>query len=345
MNPTQPASDVEGGADDLQPELPAELSAARSGRWAWTSRLTRTQWAVVAWLTFVGVFVWRYGVPSSTTKLFIVLGTGLIATTAGNPKAWARVVRDWFPLFVLLTVYNVLRSHANEWQSVHFLPQIHVDRWLFGGAVPTVQLQHWLFTPGRPHWYDFGVFFVYMSHFFASLIIAALLWKYSHERFKKFAFLFVTLSFLAFATYALYPAAPPWLASQTTHGIGPTAKVIDEMWVHIGLRSGASVFSGTSHLANPVAAVPSLHSAYPMLLVLFFWKSAGKWRWLLPLYPLAMGFTLVYAAEHYVFDVLLGWLYAAVVYFVGSWAFEKYQAWRSERIPLRAETVPATVRV
>jgi hypothetical protein len=303
--------------------------------------LTRTQWALLAWAVFLGVFIWLTGVPTSRTKLFTVIGTGLFATTAGNPRAWARIVRDWAPLFLILSVYDVLRMHANEWQTVHFLPQIHVDRWLFGGAVPTVQLQHWLFTPGRPHWWDYGVFLVYMSHFFASLIVAAVLWKYSHARFQRFAFLFVSLSFLAFVTYALYPAAPPWLASQTAHGLGPTAKVIDEMWVHIGLRSGASVFSGTSHLANPVAAVPSLHSAYPVLLVLFFWKSAGKWRWLLPLYPLAMGFTLVYAAEHYVFDILLGWLYAVVVYFVGSWAFDRYKAWRGERV-LIGTAVPAT---
>jgi hypothetical protein len=33
-----------------------------------------------------------------------------------------------------------------------------------------------------------------------------------------------------------------------------------------------------------------------------------------------MAFTLVYTAEHYVFDVILGWLYATVVYFVGKQA-------------------------
>ena len=56
--------------------------------------------------------------------------------------------------------------------------------------------------------------------------------------------------------------------------------------------------------------MPSLHAAYPVLLMLFFWSSAGKWRWLLPLYPLLMAFSLVYTGEHYVFDILLGWVYA-----------------------------------
>jgi hypothetical protein len=40
-------------------------------------------------------------------------------------------------------------------------------------------------------------------------------------------------------------------------------------------------------------------------------------RWLLALYPLAMGYTLVYAAEHDVVDFLFGWRYAAAVSPVG----------------------------
>ena len=35
--------------------------------------------------------------------------------------------------------------------------------------------------------------------------------------------------------------------------------------------------------------------------------------WIINAYPLVMAFTLVYTAEHYVIDLLLGWLLAAVV--------------------------------
>ena len=35
---------------------------------------------------------------------------------------------------------------------------------------------------------------------------------------------------------------------------------------------------------------------------------------LLVAYTLAMAFTLVYTADHFVFDILLGWAYAAIVY-------------------------------
>ena len=181
---------------------------------------------------------------------------------------------------------------------------------------------------------------MYLSHFFTSLIVAAVLWKVAHAKFRRFAVLFVSLSFAAFATYALFPAAPPWLASQS-HALAPTAKIVDEVWAHLGLHNGASLFSARSDLANPVAAVPSLHAALPVMLMLFFWSSAGKWRWLLALYPLAMSFSLVYLGEHYVFDIFLGWLYAVVVYVAAMWAMDEWSRRRAVRNAARGADLVA----
>ena len=48
--------------------------------------------------------------------------------------------------------------------------------------------------------------------------------------------------------------------------------------------------------------------------MLFFWHQGAAWRMPLVAYTLAMAFTLVYSADHFVFDILAGWAYAAVVY-------------------------------
>ena len=322
---------------DVMPALAPTSGAER--QW----RPSRRQIAVTLWAAVVVTMTIRWGVPTGRSNMFIILGLGLIAFGADNPRIVLRVLRDWGPLFLMLTAYDLLRGQADQWGSVHILPQLHVDEWLFGGNAPTVLLQHAIFTPGRPHWWDYAAFLVYLSHFFASLIIAAVLWKFAYHRFHRFAGMFVGLSFAAFVTYALYPAAPPWLASQVPHALGPTAKIIDEIWVHIGLHQGANLLSARGNLANPVAAVPSLHGAYPFLLMLFFWRSAGRWRWLLPLYPLAMGFTLVYTGEHYVFDILLGWLYATTVFVVGNLVADLWSR-RKERTRSGA-LVPATVLV
>jgi membrane-associated phospholipid phosphatase len=115
------------------------------------------------------------------------------------------------------------------------------------------------------------------------------------------------------------------------------------MWTHVRFGNGSGIFSGTGHFADPVAAVPSLHAAYPLLLVLFFWKSAGRWRWLLALYPLAMALTLVYTGEHFVIDVLLGWMYATVVFVVGNRLFDAYEIRRAARTRLRLARSDAMV--
>ena len=48
-----------------------------------------------------------------------------------------------------------------------------------------------------------------------------------------------------------------------------------------------------------------------------------------------MAFTLVYTAEHYVIDILLGWAFAAAVIL----ALKRYDAWRSRSSP--PESSPA----
>jgi len=70
-----------------------------------------------------------------------------------------------------------------------------------------------------------------------------------------------------------------------------------------------------------VAAIPSLHAAYALLITLVLWRSArrGPWRVLLAAYPVAMAFALVYTSEHYFVDVLLGWVYCLIAY----WAVDR----------------------
>ena len=298
--------------------IPLELSRSWGARM--TARLWGRKW-VVLWAIGVVTYEVLFDMPLSRAPIFAILGTGLMALTFGNRSAWARIVLDWAPLFAILYTYDVLRSVADTWLTPHVYPQIEFDRFLFGGRVPTVEMQRALYTAGHPHAWDYFAFFTYLTHFIVPIGVAAVLWKVAHDKFRRYVFLFVSLTLVTFLTYVFYPAVPPWLASRD-HAIAPIAKIVDDMWVQVGLKSGASVFSATSHLANPVAAVPSLHTAYPVLIMLFFWGAAGRKRWLLALYPLAMSWTLIYTGEHYFFDILLGWLYAIAVYFIGSAVYD-----------------------
>jgi hypothetical protein len=213
----------------------------------------------------------------------------------------------------VLWAYDLLRAHADGLIfAAHFRPQIDADRGLFGGAVPTVWLQRHLWHGSSElRWYDYAAWAVYMSYFVATYVVAGLLWFVARSRFRRYVATVSLLAAMGFATFALFPAAPPWLASAvgeldwTTRSIGPISGEVPFVSV-----SFEGLFQLGSDYANPVAAVPSLHAAYTLLIAVFLWPLARRVRPLLAAYPVAMAFALVYTAEHYVVDVLLGWAYA-----------------------------------
>jgi hypothetical protein len=301
-----------------------ETSSPLARETALLDRFWRGHQLVWLWAAGVVVLIAIIGIPTSRPAIFAIVGFGLLAACSGTPAGWKRVCLEWAPLFALLTLYDILRGLAAHWLTPHSLQQIAIDQWMFGGTILTVRLQHTFYTPGVAHVWDYAAFAVYLTHFFLAIVIAGWLWKTAHDRFRRFATLFVTLTFASFVTYALYPAMPPWLASREAV-LQPTAKIIDEMWAHIGLANGSHVLSATGGFANPIAAVPSLHAAYPMLLLLFFWKSLPRYRWLLVSYTLAMAITLIYTGEHYVIDIILGWVYAVVVFVAVSRILDRQQ--------------------
>ena len=66
--------------------------------------------------------------------------------------------------------------------------------------------------------------------------------------------------------------------------------------------------------------MPSLHAGIAFLVAAYaIMRLRSWWRWLLVLYPVAMGVSLVYNAEHYVVDVLAGWLVAVLVLVGCAW--------------------------
>ncbi len=280
----------------------------------------------------LAVFV-LFGVPIDRDLLAIWLLLGLLCFSLSDLRGYARgVVLEWLPFIGLLIAYDSLRGSAGHLFGVHYLPQIQADQALFGGTVPTVALQHWLWH-GQVVWYDVIVFLVYLSHFFVTPILAAVLWKIDRQRFRTFVVYVAVLSFAGLATYALYPAAPPWMAGEA-HLISPVARIVPYVWQALGIHSAGSVIEHGYAYANNVAAVPSLHAGFSLLVAIMLWPRKRKWlRPLVALYPLAMAFSLIYAGEHYFSDIVLGWLYAIAAVAAGQLVIRWWAARRAQRAP------------
>ncbi len=275
------------------------------------------------------------GIPTQRDLVFGWLLAGLACVSVSDLRGFARgLIRDWLPFLAILLVYDTLRSRAYQLFAPHFLPQLQFDRLLFGGQTPTVTLQRLLWD-GHPRAWDVAAWAIYMTHFFFTPVLAAVLWKVNRERFRWFTRRVIALSFIGLITYALYPAAPPWMASQR-HLMAPITRIIPQVWASLPFAGGKSVAQSGYQLANNVAAVPSLHAAFSALVAAAVWPFAPRWaRPLLIAYPLAMAFAVVYTGEHYVSDVLLGWIYTGAV--IAAFQLAR-RAWDDRRPGPRAVT-------
>ncbi|WP_433307783.1 phosphatase PAP2 family protein [Actinoplanes sp. CA-030573] len=277
---------------------------------------------MLIWAAAFAVFVAVVGVPTSDP--LVAFGWLWLATIAWrNYQPWRShllFLRDWLPVVLLLVFYNVSRGSADKLFAPHVLPMINADEgmfgWLTGGRIPTIWLQQHLYQPGHVQWWEIVVTLIYVSHFLTVPTVAVVLWVRNRKLSYRFMRRWITLSLAGLATYFLYPAAPPWWAWEHGYLTEQVYRISSNGFAAIGLHSAGNTLNGLqADQSNPVAAMPSLHTAYAMMAVAFFLPMVRKRWWpLLLAYPLAMTFTLVYTGEHYVADVLVGWLYVALTF-------------------------------
>ncbi len=233
-----------------------------------------------------------------------------LAFIEGRPKAF---LTQWAPFYLLILLYDSFRGIADDLATrVEYVRLIQWEKGLFFGYIPTVWLQQNFMDVLRGFWGKILSIF-YFGHFI--LPVACLYWTWrKHER----AFLccmgcLCVLSLSGFLTFLLFPAAPPWLAS--AKGLLPPVQQIIVQHIVAISNQLPSIYFGMN--ANMVAAFPSLHAAYPLLWFLCGLKYFSK-RTASFLFVNCIGVTLaiVSLGEHYAVDVLAGWFYAAISFWV-----------------------------
>jgi hypothetical protein len=276
------------------------------------------------------------GLPTDPAYAFFWLWAATFAWNSHRPwRSHLGFARDWSPVVVLLLLYNLSRGFADNNATPHALELAVADRamwgWATGGQLPTLWLQSHLFDPDHVHWWDVLVSWIYFSHFVMALIVAVVLWLRDRPSWAAFVRRWVTLSVLGLITYFAYPAAPPWWAGR--YGlISEVARLSTRGWRAIGLHGAGNLLNAGQVAANPVAAMPSLHTAFALLVVAFFLPRVRRRWWpLLLLYPLGMVFTLVYTGEHWVIDALFGWLYVGITFLLVGLGERGWAARRARR--------------
>jgi len=134
------------------------------------------------------------------------------------------------------------------------------------------------------------------------------------RQFLYFLLTFLLVNLLGFVIYYLYPAAPPWYVQEHGFTFHPMT---------MGSTGGLSKFDNYFHInlfksiyakgSNVFAAMPSLHSAYPVIVVYYGFKNRLKWvNAFFIIVMLGIWFTAIYASHHYVLDVIAGIITATI---------------------------------
>jgi membrane-associated phospholipid phosphatase len=250
-----------------------------------------------------GVMIWR-GI--SVSPDYILLLCVPVALLSGR---FLGFLRDFVPFVAIFLGYEAMRGIAPKVDiPPHVNDIVQVETTMFGGHVPSAVLQGALEgTLGRVLAYAATV--VYFSHFVFPFGVGLLLWLRARTQYLRYVTALMGMSFLAFFVFLLLPTAPPWYAENAgaIHGVSKL--------VTTTLPSYISPYYERLN-PNPVAAFPSLHSAYPFLSFLALRAVWPRAAWFGALWSLLVGFSVVYLGEHWAIDVFAGWIFAGACWVV-----------------------------
>jgi len=249
--------------------------------------------AVLFWIVHGIYRIQAGGHPHFADVLLPIL---LFAPWLIHSRFWRRIVctGTYFMVYYVafLPVLDDIMVRA-DWSSI---PRL--ETWLFRGIQPVNIIQEY-----RTMYLN--VFFCIGYSLHIMNVVLPLLYLLIRRKWRDsdgFVSAFLACGYLGFTVYSLFPVVPPRLAL-------PDVAAVIPPWAGGTWQEAGEIFR-----ANPYAAMPSLHCAFPFLSFLYLrWRRyALSWVFLFMSIWLFIG--TVYLGEHYVLDVL-GGIFIAVLGF------------------------------
>ncbi len=273
--------------------------------------------AAVAVVLWIGLLIW------AGKAGWQHLGLGALVWACLTRKARPRrFVRDWTPLILFWLSYDGMRL-LEPW----ILPRVEVQapfRWektLL--SLPSGEILPFFFADISArasnllsiHILRAYCDFVYLTQLWAIPVVTFLIWhRHFDVLFRRIVWSFTVLHLMTMVIYLCYPAAPPWWVYENGF-IPPSLE-------HSFPQTGSGTLAALFHLsANRFAAIPSLHGAYPLLLVFVLWAQGVDRRlvFLSCFYAVSMWFACVFLNQHYIVDLAIGAVLAGFAFLIGRW--------------------------
>ena len=261
--------------------------------------------ALAVWLVVTALFIGFR--PEHTFMALLILalffssGVTRRLTVALVPFFLFGISYDWMNLCPNYTVNPV--DTIGLYNTEKALFGINTEQW--GLLTPNEFFAHPTFAAA-----DFlaGVFYLC----WVPVPILFGLWLYFKGRrneYLHFAIVFLLVNLIGFAGYYIHPAAPPWYVAGHGFEAIPGTKGEVAGLAAFGQITGWNVFDGLyARNSNIFAAVPSLHSAYTLVALLYAvrYRTGAAWITALAVITVGIWLTAVYTSHHYIIDVLLG---------------------------------------
>lgn len=209
----------------------------------------------------------------------------------------------------LIIIYGYLTWLTNNRftnRHIFITEPIKWESTISSGIIPSAWLQTQIANSNFYHQIISISNFLYLSHFFLIYSLIILLAIRMPKKYWVFITGFLILNLIGITTWLLLPVAPPWWATYFHYLNGPYSVQ--------NLSTVSTYFMLTKWI--PVAAFPSLHAAYPYYAVLFLIYYFPKKTLPLIIIPLSIGFAAILLGHHYLVDIIAGYFYATISFFI-----------------------------
>ncbi len=247
-------------------------------------------------------------IPFKTDQLFLIA----IFNICFFLSPVARKFIIGFSIFMVYWIlFDYMKAFPNySFNSVHIQDLYNAEKTIFGSLRNGVILtpnEYWLQNGSTQLDILSGIF--YLCWIPVPLSFASFLFFKNKNLFLHFALTFVLVNMIGFVIYYLYPAAPPWYYQLNgNHFIAGTLGNTAGLYKFDDYFNAGIFQSIYEKSSNVFAAMPSLHSSYPVIVCYYGFKQKAGWMMNLVFGIVAVGiwFAAIYTSHHYVLDVLAG---------------------------------------
>lgn len=216
-----------------------------------------------------------------------------------------------FSVFIIFWIlFDYMKAFPNyRYNTVHIESIYNAEKGLFGikqGNTVITPNEFWL--AHQSTFLDLFSGFAYLCWMPVPLIFGVFLFYRNRRQYYYFSLTFLLVNLVGFVGYYSCPAAPPWYIQLHGFDFNPVTPGNTAGLGRFDQFFHVSIFSGLySKSSNVFAAMPSLHAAYPSVVLYYAIKNRfGYWNLLFALVTAGIWFAAIYTSHHYVLDVLAG---------------------------------------